>query len=201
MPFAVLVSALGAIVAAAFAMFGLHSWLALKIAPVVGALSGLFIAILSLRLAGLPLSSTLETYRSAVGVRGGPNLHLALSVSVILSLVELPATLLGWGTAHVVCVVGWLFVLGGTLYFNFRFAARAVRPDIFQFVGGIGLLVIFGSFLYAFVVAPVEPTAVSLIELVKIIFIINGCAALVSATICYFLFAIASFATSDILRR
>ncbi len=133
-----------------------------------------------------------------------PNLNLAFSVGAIVSLVELPGALLGWNVMHTVCVVGWLFVLGGTLYLNFRFAARTVRLDIFQFVGGIASLVIFGSFLYAFVVAPVEATAtvLSLIELVKTILIINGCAALVSAVTCYFLFAIASsFVTFDEVRR
>ena len=131
-----------------------------------------------------------------------PNLNLAFSVGAIVSVVELPGALLGWNVMHAVCVVGWLFVLGGTLYLNFRFAARTVRLDIFQFVGGIASLVIFGSFLYAFVVAPVEATVLSLIELVKTILIINGCAALVSAVTCYFLFAIASsVVTFDEVRR
>jgi hypothetical protein len=199
MPFAVLVSALGAIVAAAFAMFALHSWVA---APIIGASLGFLLAILSLRWAGLPLSSTLETYRSAVGVRGTPNFQLALNVAVIVSLAELPAALLGWDFTHALCEAGWLFVLGSTLYLNCRFAPHSVKLDIFQIVGGIGLLLIFGSFMYGFVVAPVEAKAVSLFDLAKMIFIFNGCAALVSAVSCYFLLAMASsFTTFDELGR
>jgi hypothetical protein len=202
MPFAVLVSALGAIVAAAFAMFALHSWVAFKAAPVIGASLGFLLAILSLRWAGLPLSSTLETYRSAVGVRGTPNFKLALKVAVIVSLVELPAAMLGWNFTRAWCEAGWLFVLGSTLYLNFRFGPHSIKLDIFQIVGGIGLLLIFGSFMYAFVVAPVEAKAVSLFNLAKMIFIFNGCAAMLSAVTCYFLVAMASsFATFDELGR
>jgi hypothetical protein len=202
MPFAVLVSALGAIVAAAFAMFALHSWVAFKAAAVIGASLGFLLAILSLRWAGLPLSSTLETYRSAVGVRGTPNFKLALNVAVIVSLAELPAALLGWNFTRALCEAGWLFVLGSTLYLNFRFAPHSIKLDIFQIVGGIGLLLIFGSFMYAFIVAPVEAKAVSLFDLAKMIFIFNGCAAMLSAVTCYFLVAMAScFATFDELGR
>jgi hypothetical protein len=165
MPFAVLVSALGAIVAAVFAMFALHLWVALKVAPVIGASLGFFLAILSLRWAGLPLSSTLETYRSAVGVRGTPNFKLALYAAVVVSLAELPAALLGWDFTRTLCETGWLFVLGSTLYLNCRFVPHSIKLDIFQLVGGIGLLLIFGSFMYAFVVAPVEAKAVSLFDL------------------------------------
>jgi hypothetical protein len=201
MPFAVLVSASGAIVAAGFAMFALHSWVAFKVAPVIGASLGFLLAILSLRWAGLPLSSTLETYRSAVGVRGTPNFKLALNVSVIVSLAELPAALLGWDFTRALCEAGWLFVLGSTLYLNCRFASHAIKLDIFQIVGGIGLLLIFGSFMYTFV-APDEAKVASLFDLAKMIFIFNGCAALVSAVSCYFLLAMASsFTAFDELGR
>jgi hypothetical protein len=44
MPFSFLVSALGAIVAVAFTMFGLHSWGALKFAPIIGASLGFLLA-------------------------------------------------------------------------------------------------------------------------------------------------------------
>jgi hypothetical protein len=92
--------------------------------------------------------------------------------------------------------------LGSTLYLNFRFAPHSIKLDIFQIVGGIGLLLSFGSFMYTFVVAPVEAKAVSLFDLAKMIFIFNGCAAMLSAVTCYFLVAMASsFATFDELGR
>lgn len=193
MPFAILVSALGAIVAATIAMFGFHSWAAFKVAPIIGASLGLLLAIFSLRLSELPLSSTLETYRSAVGVRGKPNLSVALSVGVIVSLVELPGILLGSDFTHTMCVTGWLFVLVGTVYLGFRFTTYPVKLDIFQMVGGTACLAIFGSFMYTFVVAiPSEMKSVSSFDLAKMLFIFNACAALVSAVSCYFLLAVAS---------
>jgi low temperature requirement protein LtrA len=127
---------------------------------------------------------------------------LPLSVGVIVSLVELPGTLLGWDFTHVMCVVGWLFVLAGTAFLNFRFTAHSIRLDVFQIVGGIGLLLIFGSFMYMFAVLPYEAKVTSLFDLAKYIFILNGCAALVSAVSCYFVLAMASgFATFNKLGR
>ena len=90
MPYAVLVTALGAITSTAIAMFVLHSWPATKIAPLIGAILGLAIGISTLRLRGLPLAATLEEYRAA---RGGDSakeairqcLRIALGSAMVVS--------------------------------------------------------------------------------------------------------------------
>ena len=195
MPYAVLVSALGAIVSTAIALFGLQSWTALKVAPIVGALLGLLFAILSLRRYDLPLSSKLEAYRSAAGVSETPMPYLssALGVGLIVSLIELPSIMFGQDVTLPICVVGWVVVLGGTVYRSWRLNGPPGRLDVFQITGGIACLVIFGWIMYVFAVE-IRPgmQTVSLIHLAKVIFILNGFAAFVSAVLSYFGLAIVS---------
>jgi hypothetical protein len=95
MPYAILVSALGAIVSTAIAMFVMHSWSATKIAPAVGAILGLIVGIATLRLRGLPLRATLDEYRAAGGGESGSEilslyLKIALNAAIVVSIVELP---------------------------------------------------------------------------------------------------------------
>jgi hypothetical protein len=195
MPYAVLVSALGAIISTAIALFGLHSLAALKFAPVAGALVGFLFAIFSLRLNDLPLRSTLEDYRSLAGVSQDQRRYLnsALRVGLIVSFIELPSVLLRQDVTLPICVVGWLGVLGGTLYQGWRVSGPPGKLDVFQIIGGIACLLIFGSLMYVFALE-IRPGLqnLSILYLVRVIFILNGFAAFVSAVLALFGLAIAS---------
>ncbi len=194
MPYVILVSALGAIVATAIALFGLHSWTALKIAPFLGALLGLFFGIISLRRYQLPFDSSVESYRCAAGVgETTVNLNSALGVGLIVSLIELPSVLLGQDIALLICMAGWVCVLGGTVYRSWRSGAYPIRLDVFQITGGIACLAIFGWIMYAFAVE-MRPgmQAMSWVHLAKAIFLLNAVAALVSAILSCFAIAITS---------
>jgi hypothetical protein len=204
MPYAVLVSALGAIVSSAIAMFGLHSWAALEVAPIVGALVGFLFAIFSLRLNDLSLRSTLEDYRSVAGVSGiqMEYLNSALRVGLIVSFIEFPSVMFGQDVTFPICVLGWLGVLGGTLYQGWRVYGAPGRLDVFQIVGGIAGLLIFGSCMYVFALE-IRPGLqnVSVFYLVRAIFILNGLAAFASAILSLFGLAIVSNIAERILVR
>ncbi|MCC8978182.1 hypothetical protein [Bradyrhizobium acaciae] len=208
MPYAVLVSVLGAIVSAAIALFGFRSWAALTVAPIIGGPLGLLFAIFSLRRHDLPLRSTLEAYRSAAGVSEALERYLksALSVGLIVACIELPSIMLGQDTALTICVAGCTIVLGGTIYRSWRLTNSPVRLDVFQVAGGIGCLVIFGWMGYVFT-TEIRPwtfdRTIPLIDLAKIIFVLNGVAALLSAVLACFALAIASSlsAATDDLER
>jgi hypothetical protein len=192
MPYAVLVSALGAIVSTAFAMFGLHSWSAMKIAPVVGAILGLAVAIASLRRYGLSLDASVEEYRGAAGVRSPKAISslcmkIAFGVATVVSIVELPAVLLGQTTALSICSEGWIVIIGYTLYRGWQIADPNSfgKLDVFQIVAGAALLLIFGAFLYEVVV--VEPTqTIPELALVKMMVVLNSCAAVEAMLIAIF---------------
>lgn len=189
------VSALGAIVAALIGLFGFRTSTALMIAPLIGAPLGLIFAIVSLRRYGLPLNSKLEAYRSAAGiVAEAPKAYLnaALGVALIVVLVELPSIMLGQDTVLVVCAAGCIVVFGGTIYRSWHLTNTPVRLDIFQIAGGTGCLAIFGSIVYVFTTEIELNQTISKIDLVKLIFVINGIAAILSAVPVCFALAIAS---------
>lgn len=195
MPYTANVSALGAIVAALIGLFGFRTSTALMIAPFIGAPLGFIFAILSLRRYGLPLNSKLEDYRSAAGIEGeAPKAYLnaALGVALIVVLIELPAIMLGLDAVLVVCAAGCVVVFGGTIYRSWRLTNAPVRLDIFQIAGGTGCLAIFGSIVYVFTTEIELNQTISKIDLVKLIFVINGIAALLSAVLACFALAIAS---------
>jgi hypothetical protein len=125
MPYAILVSALGAIVSTAIAMFVMHSWSATKIAPAVGAILGLIVGIATLRLRGLPLRATLDEYRAAGGGESGSEilslyLKIALNAAIVVSIVELPVFLMERNAAPYVVVAGWMVIIGYALYRAWR---------------------------------------------------------------------------------
>jgi len=197
MPYTVLVSALGAIVSAAIALFGLHSWAALKVAPVIGASFGLLYAISTLRRFDLPLSSTLEDYRSVAGMSDVPKLYFwsALRIGLIAACVELPTIMLGQQIALTISATGSVVVLCATILCSWRLTNSPVRLDVFQLAGGIGCLVIFGWMTFV-IVTEARPwdqaEAVPWIVVAKMIFAINGVAAILSAVLACFALAILS---------
>jgi hypothetical protein len=155
MPYAVLISAFGALVATAIAMFGLHSWTALKIAPFAGALLGAGFSLVLLRLHGLPLRASVEEYRDAAGVQSLKEisrlyLNIALGAALVVSAVEVAALLIdpvavlfGWS-------VGWVAVIGYTFWraWQINHPASFGRFDIIQVSAGATFLMISGLFLY-----------------------------------------------------
>src|SRR4051794_15646618 len=196
MPYTVLVSALAAIVSAAIALFGLHSWTALKVAPVIGTSFGLLYAISTLRRFGLPLSSTLEDYRRIAGISDVPKIYFwsALRICLIVSCIELPAIMLGQQIALTISATGSVVVLCVTILQSWRLTNSPVKLDVFQLAGGVGCLVIFGWMTFVIVTEarPWEQAeAVSWIVLTKMIFAINGVAAILSAV--FFSFPLSLF--------
>ena len=106
MPYAVLVSALGAIIAAVIALFGFRTSTDMIVAPIIGAPLGFTFAIMSLRRHGLPLDSKLEDYRSAAGITSeAPKAYLnaAFGIALIVVLVELPSIMFGQDAVLLVC--------------------------------------------------------------------------------------------------
>jgi hypothetical protein len=154
-PYAVLVSALGAIVSTAIAMFVMHSWSATKMAPVVGAILGLIFAIATLRLRGLSLRATLEEYRAAGGGESGSviiseYLNIALGAAIVVSIIELPVVLIGGFSAPDVFAAGLIAIVGYTFYWAWRSSDRLLNIDFdaFNLAGGAGTLILSGLMLY-----------------------------------------------------
>jgi hypothetical protein len=114
-PYVVLVAALGAIVSAATALFGIRTSSAMTIAPVVGAVLGFALGALTLRLRGLPLSAGMDEYKAAG--RGGsfePGAPLyakgALNVALVISIIEAPILFINKTSAPIVFPAGWLVI-------------------------------------------------------------------------------------------
>jgi hypothetical protein len=196
MPYTVLVSALGAIVATAFGLFVMHSFAAAKIAAPTGAVLGLLFAIVSLRRYGLSLNASLEQYRGAAGV---PSLKevfslyvkIAFGVGTAASIVELPTLLIGQQTALSTCAAGWIVIVGYTLFRAWRIGDRSSfgKLDVFQTVGGVATLMIFGAFLSEVVVglwAGMPTESLSGPTLIRMILLLNAGAAMEAAVIAVF---------------
>ena len=195
MPYAILVSALGAIISTATAMFVMHSMSATKIAPFVGAILGLMFGIATLRLRGLPLRATLEEYRAAGAGNSGSEvlkeyLNVAFGGALAVTLVELPISFTGWVPASELFWPGLMVVIGYTFYrvwrsndprlFNIDF-------DAFNIAGGVGALLIFGFLLIAPIAdQPSRVLAASGPDLVKGVVAYNGCAAFLAVVIAVF---------------
>ena len=194
MPYAVLVSALGAIVGAAIALIGFHTWTALQVATIVGALSGYLLAAFSLRRHSLPLNSTLDDYRGIAGVTRMPRqyFYAAYGVGLTVAFVELPSIMFGQNVVLVICAAGCVAIFAGTLYRSWRLTNSPVKLDIFHIVGGTSLLGIFGSIGYGLATAAQPSQNIPPIELARMIFVVNAIAAMLSAILALFAFAIAS---------
>ncbi len=154
MPYAVLIASFGALVAAAIAMFGLHSWAALKIAPFAGALLGAGYSFVLLRLHALPLRASVDEYRAAAGIVSPKEisllyLNIALRAVLVVSAAEIVglfitpvAVLSGWS-------VGWVAVIGYTCWraWQLDHPASYGRFDIIQVSAAVILLMISGLFV------------------------------------------------------
>jgi hypothetical protein len=195
-PYAVLVSALGAIVSTAIALFGLHTWSAMKIAPVVGAVVGFIFAVASLRRYGLSLDAGLEEYRDAAGVRSLKHVSLrylsvAFGAAAVVSVIELPFVLIGQATALSVCAAGWVTIIGYTLYRAWQIddPTSYGNLDAFQIVGGVLSLSFFGAILcgvFIYVQAGMLTQTIPGFELVRMILLFNSCAALEAMVVAVF---------------
>jgi hypothetical protein len=155
MPYAILVSALGAIISTSIALFAMHSLSATKIAPVVGAILGLIFGIATLRLRGLPLRATLEEYRiSGEGESGSliisEYLKIALGTALLVSIVEVPVVLIGGFSAPSVFAAGLIAIVGYTFYRAWRSSDRLLNIDFdaFNLAGGAATLILSGFVLY-----------------------------------------------------
>lgn len=196
MPYAVLVAALGAIVAAAVALFGLHTWSAMKVAPGIGAVVGFVFAIALLRRYGLSLDAGLEEYRAAAGVRSLKDiskrcLNIALGAAAVVSVAELPSILIGQTTVLYVCQAGWPVILGYTLYRAWQDSDASTfgNLDVIQIVAGTAVLMGIGAVLCGIIVQvqagfPIQ--TIPRFELIRMILLLNSIAALEAMVIAIF---------------
>jgi hypothetical protein len=192
-PYPVLVAALGAIVATAFAMFGLHSWSAMKIAPVVGAILGLIFAMISLRRHGLAFGTTLEEYRGAARVQSLDDSYslyakIANVIVAVVSIVELPFILIGQAPAQYIFVAGWIVIIAYTLYRAWQIGDASLfgNFDVFQVVGGAAFLTILATMLFIPMQAgmPIQP--VPAFDMVTMILVLNAFVAMGATIIAIF---------------
>lgn len=201
MPYAVLVSALGAIVSTAIAMFAMHSLSATKIAPVVGAILGLIFAIATLRLRGLSLRATLEEYRASGGGNSGGEiatlyLKLALNAAIVVSIVELPVFLIGRIAAPYVFAAGLTAIVAHTCYRAWRSGDQRlfnIDFDALNVAGGAGMLLI-AAFVFYGTFKGLQSLVLNAsgLDLVKAVLVYNAFAAFPAAVIAVFGLGIAN---------
>jgi hypothetical protein len=189
-----LVATLGVIVASAITLFGIRSLSAMPIAPVVGAILGFAIGVVTLRLRGLPLSATLEEYRAAAGFGSIEDfctfvMKVALNAGVVVSIVELPAVLIGETAALSILPAGWIVIIAYALYRAWQIndpRTSNIDLDVFQITGCVALLVISGFVLLFPLFSGTPHAHFSDLDLVKVIFITNAFAALPAVAITVF---------------
>lgn len=191
MPYAFLVATLGVIVASAFTMFVIRSLSAMAIAPVVGAILGFAVGVLTLRLRGLPLSATLEEYRAAAGFGSIEDfcafiMKVALSAGVVVSIVELPALLIGEAAVLSILPAGWIVIIAYAFYRAWLFndpRASNTDLDVFQIAGCVALLVISGFLMLFPLFSRMSHAHNSELDLAKVILVTNAFAALPAVAI------------------
>ncbi len=197
MPYAVLVTVLGAITSTAIAMFVLHSWSAMKIAPPIGAMIGLAMGVLTLKLRGLSLSVTLEQFRAA---RSGESateaiqqcLKIALGTAIIVSIAEVPVIVFNNGTLPLLAPAGGIVVTVYTFHRAWRMNVHELirgNLDVFHLVGGLAIIGICSALMviaFEGLQSGTMNTEVSAFFLVKTLFVWNSFAAFDAAAIAFF---------------
>ena len=187
MPYAILVAVLGGIVAAAFALFGLRSPSALVIAPFLGAILGLLLAIASLKRHGLSLSASLEDYRNAAGVRSLNQVsvrftNIALGGAAIVSIVELFGLLFGQALVLAMVPAGCVLVVFYALFRSWQVsdAGQFGKLDAIQATGGIMGILLVGLMLYPWITR-VPDGSMPILNVIRLVFVVNATAALEAA--------------------
>jgi hypothetical protein len=155
MPYVVVTSALGALIATGIAIFGLHSWPAFKIAPFVGGLLGAGFSFVVLRFHGLPLRATVDEYHDAAGIpplEGILRLYFnfAFVAALVVSIVEVAGLLIDPAIVLSCWSLGWVAVTGYTVWraWKLNHPDALGRFDIIQIFGGVGFFMISGLLLY-----------------------------------------------------
>jgi hypothetical protein len=181
-------------------MFGIRSWSAMAIAPVVGAILGFAIGVVTLRLRGLPLSATLEEYRASAGFGSIEDfctfiMKVALNGGVVVSIVELPALLIGEAAVLSILPAGWIVIIAYTLYRAWQIndpRTSNIDLDVFQITGCVALLVMSGCMLLFPLfsrMSHAQNVELALnvgLDLAKAIFVSNAFAALPAVAIAVF---------------
>jgi hypothetical protein len=188
-PYVFLVAALGAIVSSAIGLFVIRSLSGMAIAPVVGAILGFAVGVLTLRLRGLPLSATLEEYKAAGKggslEEGAPlYLNVALNFAVVVSIIEAPILFISTASAPIVFPAGWIVIATCLFYRVWRLNAESVLSndlDVFKFVAGPAVIGIAGVAMYFAYMSLFSPAADDALTLIKYEFIANPFAALGAA--------------------
>lgn len=190
-PYAFLVAALGAIFASAIALFAIRSMSAMAIAPVVGAILGFAVGVLTLRLRGLPLSAGMEEYKAA-GKGGSLDdgaplyLNVAFNFAVVISIIEAPILFISKASAPIVFPAGWVIIATCLFYRVWRLNAEGALSndlDVFKFVAGPTLIGMAGVAMYFAYTSLSSPAADDALTLIKFEFIANLIAAFGAAAI------------------
>jgi hypothetical protein len=190
-PYAFLVAALGAIVSSAIALFVIRSLSAMAMAPVVGAILGFAVGVVTLRLRGLPLSARMEEYNAAGKggslEEGAPlYVNVALNFAVGISIIEVPILFISRASAPIVFPAGWVVIATCIFYRVWRLnAERALSNDldVFKFVAGPTLIGMAGVAMYVAYMSLFSPAADDALTLIKFEFIANPFAAFGAAAI------------------
>ena len=187
MPYAVLVAVLGGIVATAFALFALRSPCAVVIAPFLGAILGLLLAVASLRRHGLSLGAGLEDYRNAAGVRSLNQvsvrfINIALGGAAIVSIVELSGLLFGQALVLAMVPAGCVLVVFYALFRSWQVsdAEHFGKLDAIQATGGITGILLVGLMLYPWITR-VPDGNMPIMDVIRLVFVVNATAALEAA--------------------
>jgi len=174
-------------------MFGLHSWSAMRFAPVVGAILGFAFALASLRRYGLAFGTTLEEYRGAAKVQSLADSYplykeIAFGIAAVVSIVELPFILIGQAPALYILVAGSIVIFGYTLYRAWQIGDASLfgNLDVIQIVGGAALLTILGTLLYAPMQAGMPIQSVPAFDMVEIILVLNAVVAMGAIVVAIF---------------
>jgi hypothetical protein len=180
-PYAFLVAALGAIVSSAVALFVVRSWSAIAIAPVVGAILGFAVGVVTIRLRGLPLSAGMDEYKAAGrggSFEAGAPLYakMALNFALFISIIEAPILFINKASAPIVFPAGWVVIAICLFYGVWRLNAEKSLNndlDVFKLIASPFLVFIVGVAMYFAYTFLFSPAADDVLTLIKAEFIIN----------------------------
>jgi 1,4-dihydroxy-2-naphthoate octaprenyltransferase len=189
MPYAALVSVLGAFVGTAFAMFGLQSWYAIKALALIGAALGLVGAFVALWRQELPLSASLDQYRQAARIVptravGKPYLNIAFAAALLVGLVQCAVLLICPTDPIWVWMAGWAAIISTTMYQVWSNGQLRLpgKFDLLQIIGGGACLVIFGLLLVpALVAGDVVREHIPVFDLLRMTTLYATCVALIAS--------------------